>query len=289
MTSVEAVRAAGAGSHALSRAEFELFQKLIHREAGIFLSESKRALLVGRLSRRLKDLGLASFAEYHRYVTERDPAEKVRMLDCVSTNETHFFREPQQFAFLEQHIIRDWWADKQRRRRIRAWSAACSTGEEPYSLAMTLLSYFPPESGWEIEILASDLSTRVLDRARRGVWPLERAAEIPEPHLKRFMLRGTRSQEGKMKVGPELASLVHFERVNLNAETYPVTGRFDLVFCRNVLIYFDAAAKQRVIRQLVSHLEPDGYLFLGHAESVLGAAGSLRRVGPTIYSAGGHP
>lgn len=278
------------GSRALSSTEFRLFQDMIHREAGIFLSESKRALLVGRLSRRLRELGLQSFKDYHRYVTQEDPRERVLMLDCISTNETHFFREPRQFEFLQQQVFEGWAAAAAaggRPRRIRVWSAACSTGEEPYSLAMTLLDHFPRQSGWEIEILASDLSTRVLARAREGVWSLERAREIPEPLLKRFMLRGTRSQEGKMKAGPEVSSLIRFERINLNDERYPVSGRFDLVFCRNVLIYFDAPSKARVIRQLSRHMAPGGYLFLGHAESVVGSNQDLRRVGPTIYSLGG--
>jgi chemotaxis protein methyltransferase CheR len=273
----------------LSGAEFRLFQDLIHREAGIFLSESKKALLVGRLSRRLRELGLASFGDYHRYVTTEDPAERTRMLDCVSTNETHFFREPRQFDFLEDRVLPDWRAAAEagvRPRRIRVWSAACSTGEEPYSLAMTLLGRFPPESGWQIEILASDISTRVLERAREAVWPIEKAAEIPERHLKRFMLRGARSQEGRMKAGPEIRSVVRFERINLNADSYPVTTRFDLIFCRNVLIYFDGPSKMRVTRQLVRHLEPTGYFFLGHAESVVDAAAELQRVGPTVYAPG---
>jgi chemotaxis protein methyltransferase CheR len=271
----------------LSGGEFKLFQDLIRREAGIFLSESKKALLVGRLSRRLRELGFSSFGDYHRYVTKEDPAEKVRMLDCVSTNETHFFREPRQFDFLEERVVPDWRAAAQagvRPRRVRVWSAACSTGEEPYSLAMTLLSGFPPEAGWEIEILASDISTRVLDRAAAGVWPLERAAGIPDRHLKRYMLRGTRSQEGKMKAGPELRSVMRFERINLNADTYPVAGRFDLIFCRNVLIYFDGPCKMRVARQLIRHLEPTGYFFLGHAESVVDMTAELERVGPTVYA-----
>lgn len=269
----------------LTGGEFKLFQDLIHREAGIFLAESKRALLVGRLSRRLRELGLSSFGDYHRYITREDPAERVRMLDCVSTNETHFFREPRQFDFLQERVIPEWRAAAGGRpRRIRVWSAACSTGEEPYSLAMTLLNHFPRESGWEIEILASDISTRVLDVAREAVWSLESAAEIPEPYLKRYMLRGTGAQDGKMKAGPELRAAVRFERINLNGDTYPVTGRFDLIFCRNVLIYFDGPSKTRVCRQLLRHLDPNGYFFLGHAEAVVDMAGELERAGPTVYA-----
>jgi len=278
-----------AGGRGLSHTEFKLFQELIQREAGIYLAETKKALLVGRLARRLRELGLSSFEDYHRYLTERDPAEQVNMLDCVSTNETHFFREPKQFEFLAERIVPQWLAEAAagtRPRRICVWSAACSTGEEPYSLAMALLDRLPPQSGWEVEILGSDISTRALARAREAVWPLERACEIPEAYLPRFMLRGTRSQEGRMKAGPQIRSVVRFERINLNADRYPVIGRFDLVFCRNVLIYFAAASKQRVIRQLLRHLRSGGYLFLGHAETAIGMGDSLQRVGPTIYQAG---
>jgi chemotaxis protein methyltransferase CheR len=235
---------------------------------------------------------MASFEEYHRFVTKQDPEERVRMLDCISTNETHFFREPRQFEFIEERIAPAWReaaAAGSRPRHVRAWSTACSTGEEPYSLAMTLLACFPPQSGWQVEVLASDLSTRALDSAQQAVWPLERARAIPERLLKRYMLRGTRSQEGNMRVGPEVRSVVRFERINLNRDGYPVPGHFDLIFCRNVLIYFDAATKARVVRNLIGHLEPTGYLVLGHAESVLGTARHLQRVGPTIYGRPGVP
>lgn len=270
----------------VSPAEFKLFQELIHRETGIYLSEAKKALLVGRLSGRLRELGLGSFREYHRHVTDVDSAERVKMLDCITTNETRFFREPQQFDFLEEHVIprlKSEAAAGRRPRKIRVWSAASSTGEEAYSLAMTLLTHFPKESGWTIEIFGSDLSTRVLDKARAGVWLIERADGIPERYLKRYMLKGAGSSEGTMKAGPEIRSLVRFERINLTAESYPVTGKFDFVFCRNVLIYFNAATKEMVVNNLLKHLEPNGLLFLGHAESMLGMAGRLRRVGPTVY------
>jgi chemotaxis protein methyltransferase CheR len=274
------------GTEPLSRVEFKLFQDLIHREAGIFLAETKKALLVGRLSRRLRELGLTSFGEYHRYITKEDPAERVRMLDCVSTNETQFFREPRQFDFIREQVIPEWRSAADagaRPRRIRVWSAACSTGEEPYSLAMTLLGQLPGEDGWQVEIVASDLSTRVLDVARRAVWPVESANEIPEAYLKRYMLRGTGTQAGKMKAGPEIRSAIRFERINLNAQSYPVTGRFDLILCRNVLIYFDIPSKTRICRQLLRHLEPNGYFFLGHAEALMDMAGEVERAGPTIY------
>ncbi|MFQ5882241.1 MAG: CheR family methyltransferase [Candidatus Methylomirabilales bacterium] len=266
--------------------EFVLFQSLIHREAGIYLTQAKRALLAGRLVRRLRELGLNSFGAYYRRVVEGGDEERVRMLDCVCTNETQFLREPRHFEFLEQHVFPEWTARAAsglRPRRIRVWSAACSTGEEPYSLAMTLWEYFPPSAGWEIEILATDLSTRALEQARVAVWPLEKAKEIPPRYLKSFMLRGTGAHEGKMKAGPEIRSIIRLYRLNLNDDIYPLTGLFDLIFCRNVLIYFSAESKVHVVHRLLNHLAPTGYLFLGHAESLNNLTDRVRSVIPTVY------
>jgi len=270
----------------LTDREFSLFQELIQREAGIHLTPPKRALLVGRLSRRLRALGLKSFSAYYQLVTERGSAELTVLLDCICTNETHFFREPRQFEFLEQRVFPEWLsqlASGTRPRRIRVWSAACSTGEEPYSLAMMLWDQFPPTSGWEIEILATDLSTRVLKQAQDGVWPVEKSKEIPPKYLKPYMLKGTRSQEGKMKVSPTLRSVVRFERANLNSDLSPVTGLFDLIFCRNVLIYFSTESKARVVDRLLNHLAPTGYLFVGHAESLSSLTDRVWSVIPTVY------
>lgn len=276
----------GGGIRPITDGQFAAYQALIHAQSGIFLSEIKRALLVGRLARRLRELGLPSYGAYLELVRENE-AECVRMLDAVSTNETHFFREPRQFEFLESRLVPSWQAaaaQGRRPRRVRAWSAACSSGEEPYSLAMVLLSHLPPSAGWEIEILATDISTRMLDRARAGLWPLAKSAEIPGAHLKRFMLRGVGPQEGRMKAGRELPAVVRFERLNLNDESYAVEGRFDLVFCRNVLIYFKPDTKARVVSRLCTHLAPEGCLFLGHAESVMGLHAQLGTVGPNVYS-----
>jgi chemotaxis protein methyltransferase CheR len=259
----------------------------VHSESGIYLSEAKQALVVGRLARRLRELGLRSFGAYYRLLAGGDEQERVRMLDSICTNETHFFREPRQFEFLERRIFAEWTARAAAGRmakRIRIWSAACSTGEEPYSLAMTLLEHFPPASGWELEILASDLSTSALARARAGLWRLEKGQEIPQKYLKAFMLRGTGSQEGVMKAGPEIRSLLRFERVNLNRPPYPIRGPFDLILCRNVLIYFDVASKAQVVDRLLDQLAPEGYLFLGHAESLSGLTDRAWSVGPTVYA-----
>jgi chemotaxis protein methyltransferase CheR len=261
----------------LTTKDFRLYQGLVHREAGIFLSDQKRALLIGRLAPRMRALGITSFATYFEHV-QNDADELVLMLDAICTNETHFFREPKQFAFLEQQLIPAWRA--QGRRSVRVWSAGCSTGEEPYSIAMTLAYHLP---GAAIDVLASDLSTKVLARASAGIWPIERAEEIPVHYRKAFMFRGRGSQEGKMAARPELAAMIRFQRINLHNERYPLGERFDLIFCRNVLIYFDAPSKQQVIDRLLDRLDPAGYLFLGHSES-LNQCPRVRSVGPTIYA-----
>jgi chemotaxis protein methyltransferase CheR len=289
-TDAAVARVAAVPARILTPREFRLFQALIQREAGIHLSDAKKVLVEGRLARRLRDLDV-DFADYYGLV-ETDPQERVRMLDCICTNETHFFREPRQFEFLESHVFPEWRARAEngtRARSIRVWSAGCSTGEEPYSVAMAFLARFPPSSGWEIEITATDLSTRVLERAQAAVWPIDKAKEIPEAYLKAFMLRGTGPEEGRMKAGPLVRSVVHFQRLNLNAEPFTFGGRFDLVLCRNVLIYFDAHSKVRVVGRLLDRMEADGYLFLGHAETVTGLNARTRSVGPTVYAHGDGP
>jgi chemotaxis protein methyltransferase CheR len=271
----------------ISDREFSLFQRLIYDAAGIHLAPHKKALLEARLSKHIRQLGLDSFgAYYERVVNEQRSDELIRMLDRVSTNETHFFRESRQLEFLASEVFAKWQrqADTgQRGKRIALWSAGCSTGEEPFTLAMLLYDHFPPEQGWQLAILATDLSTRVLESAASAIWPIAKADEIPEKYLKRFMLRGTGSQQGNMKAVGELAALVRFERLNLNDDHYPITGPFDAIFCRNVLIYFDGASRRRVIDRLLDQLSPDGYLFVGHAESLNGVTERARHVMPTIY------
>ncbi|HEX6372646.1 MAG TPA: protein-glutamate O-methyltransferase CheR [Longimicrobium sp.] len=274
-------------------AEFGRFRALIYREAGIHLADCKQALLVGRLSRRLRELGLRSFGAYWRLVADGgDPAERRRMLEAVCTHETHFFRERHHWEFLAGELFPRWRAEaaaRGRARRVRAWSAGCSSGEEPYSLAMALLHHLPPSEGWSLEVVATDISTKVLERAETGVWPIARKDEIPEAYLKRYMLRGRRSQEGMLAAGPALRGLVRFQQLNLNDPEYDLAGRFDLVFCRNVLIYFDAASRAAAVDRLLDRLEPGGHLFLGHAESLSRVTGRAKHVLPTVYTRSDEP
>lgn len=266
--------------------EFALFQRLIHRQTGIYLPETKKALVEARLSKRVRTLNLPGFGAYFELVG-RDREEHTFMLDAICTNETRFFREPRQFDFLESGVLPEWRLRGEsglRPKRIRAWSAACSTGEEPFSLAMLLRTHFPLQSGWNVEILASDISTKVLSAAKEAVWPIDRAKEIPPDYRRAYMLRGIAGKEGTMRAQPALRSMVEFRRINLNDERYAAEGPFDLIFCRNVLIYFDRDTKAAVIERLSRHLSPDGLLFLGHSETLHGAAHALKHVGPTAYA-----
>jgi chemotaxis protein methyltransferase CheR len=263
--------------------EFRLFQELIHKRAGIWLSPAKKTLLVGRLSKRLRELGIESFQRYHEMVLA-DPKEEVRLLDAITTNETHFFREPRHFELLERQILPAFAAGRAPRRMLRVWSAGCSSGEEPYSIAMLLRRHLGAAADVCSEVLATDLSTRVLARAQDAVWPLEKSSEIPKDLLTAYALRGTGTQEGRFRMAPEVRALVRFQRFNLHGDDYGALGSFDLIFCRNVLIYFDAASKARVVERLADRLRPGGYLFVGHAESLNGVTTRLRAVIPTVYS-----
>lgn len=269
----------------ISKGDFKLFQELIYREAGMWLSPAKVALLTGRLAKRLRHHGMKTFKEYYALALESQE-ERVQMLDAISTNETHFFREPKHFELLRFSIFPQWMRDAEEGRRsrtLRVWSAGCSTGQEPYSLAMTLLAHFPSAAGWEIEIFATDISTRVLETAKKAVWPAQKASEIPIEYLKAFMLRGFGEQAGKIKASPEIRSLIQFSRFNLNSSAYPFVGKFDLIFCRNVLIYFDERSRDYVVRCLATLLAPRGYLFVGHAESLHQMGDVLATFVPTVY------
>ena len=273
------------GMLTISDREFARYQEFIYRETGISLGPQKKALIVSRLGRRLRALALPTFGEYFDYVMTVGGEERVTMIDSICTNETSFFRDKRQFDFLERNLAPAWIEGAgagRRAKRARVWSAACSTGEEPFTIAMSLAATLPDD--WQVEILATDLSTKALGRAMAGVWPIARAEQIPEHYLKRFMLKGVRSQQGFMTATDEIRSLIRFEQMNLNDERYAVAGRFDAIFCRNVLIYFDQPSKVNVIRRLASHLDEGGVLFLGHAESITGLAPDLHSVGPNAYA-----
>ena len=272
----------GSGLRPPTDAEFAQFQALIEREAGIYLSDAKRALLISRLWQRVRALGLGSFGAYYRAVVRGDGDEQTRLVDAICTNETHFFREPHHFQFIVRALVPRWQAEARAGRRparIRAWSAGCSTGEEPYSLAMLLLAALGDD--WELELHASDLSTRALAAAGAAIYPAERLDEIPIGY-RRYLLRGTGRQQGRFKIAPEARAPVRLQRLNLLDAAYGVPDGLDLLLCRNVLIYFRAETREQILRRLADKIGLGGHLLLGHAESLSSRHG-LRTVVPTVY------
>jgi chemotaxis protein methyltransferase CheR len=271
----------------VTQAVFERFQRLIYGESGIWLANSKKALLCGRLAKRLRAVHAATLADYHDLVTQPDQlAERWLMIDAITTNETHFFREPKHFEFLAQEVVPRWRSQagqQKRSRTIRIWSAGCSSGEEPYSLAMLLASELPRCDDWDVEILATDISSRTLATACRGVYSMVKSPDIPKHLLHRFMLKGIGGQDGQMKVTHEIQQMVKFARLNLSQGPYPIKEPCDLILCRNVLIYFNSESKGKVVNNLARCLSDDGLLLIGHAENLNGLTRSVRSLRPTIH------
>jgi chemotaxis protein methyltransferase CheR len=267
----------------ITPSEFSLFRNLVENETGIFLSEVKQALVNARLLSRIRELGVRTFSDYYDRVVGSPDDELVRMINAICTNETQFFREPTQFTLISTSLLPRFVNEAEhglRRRRLRVWSAACSTGEEPYSLAMLLLDRLPAD--WTVEIVASDLSTKALDRAIAGVYPMTRLADIPAELRQRYLLRGVGQQDGKFCVSPALRKLVEFTRMNLVTDSFARLEKFDLVLCRNVMMYFRQETRLEVVTRLTRQLVPNGHLFVGHSESLHGFPG-LRTVIPTVY------
>lgn len=262
----------------LSDHEFEQFQKFIYDTAGISLSSSKKPLVWGRLNKRLHHHGLGNFHEYFRLINcGHYPDELQLAIDLLTTNETYFFREQEHFDYLGREILKNG-----KFPHFSLWSAASSTGEEPYSLAMTLAEYLGP-SPWSM--LASDISTRVLKTARTGLYPLDDAKNIPKSYLKKYCLKGNGEYEGSFLVHKNLRDKIHFSQINLN-KALPAVGKFDVIFLRNVLIYFDMKTKKEVVERITHALKPGGFFFVSHSESLAGITDTLKMIRPSIYQYG---
>ena len=258
----------------LSEQEYKGFSRLVFDLAGIHMSEAKKPLISGRLAKRLGQHGLGSYGDYLALVL-KDQKERQIALDLLTTNETYFFREPQHFDFLAQEVL----PSLRQERKVRVWSAACSSGEEPYTLAMVLAESLGHS---RFEILASDISTRVLAQARQALYPIEDAANIPKAYKIRHCLKGVGSQEGWFLVSQALRERVDVAQINLN-ERLPDVGQFDVIFLRNVMIYFSVETKQGVMARLIQQLKPGGYFFISHSESLHGVTTELETVRPSIY------
>jgi len=259
----------------ISDHEFSQFQRFIYDAAGITLGAAKKALVGGRLAKRIQHCELDSYGDYLRLLASGTAPDEVQMaVDLLTTNETYFFREPKHFEFLRQTATAATGALP-----YRVWSAASSSGEEPYSIAMVLADCL---NGRPWEVIGSDISSRVLQRARTGHYPLERTDHIPPQYLKRFCLRGTGNHEGTLLIERSLRSRVQFTQVNLN-ETLPKMGDFDIIFLRNVMIYFNADTKRQVIARILAMLKPGGFFLVGHSETLNDLTTAVKLVAPSIY------
>ena len=271
--------AAGTREFPFSARHFELISERIYKFSGIRLPEGKRERVYARLARRLRALGIASFDDYVRFL-ELEPAEWEHCTNALTTNVTAFYREEHHFRTL---------AEQARKSPIegaafRVWSAGCSTGEEPYTIAMCLAEALP---GGNFEVIASDLDTQVLASAREAVYPLQSVLKLPAERQRRFFQRGAGRYEGKARVRAELARHVSFMRVNLMDGQWPVEPGLDAIFCRNVMIYFDKPTQRRLVERYAGLLKPSGLFFAGHAESLLDQGRHFRLRGQTVYELAG--
>ena len=264
----------------IDRRTFNKFRRIIYERSGIKLGERKEALVVARVGKRMRALGITDHREYLKYVIEdATEGELVRLLDAVSTNVTSFFREAEHFAFL-QDTVSGWVRNGMR--RLRIWSAACSSGEEPYSIAIALREAVG-QAPMNMRILATDISTEVLEQARSRVYVEERIKPVSAQLRARYFDRVDRPEGVCYRVKPQLAEMVVLKRLNLSITPFPMRGPLDVVFCRNVMIYFDRLLRQRLLEEIYRLLRTDGYLLVGHAESLTGVSNAFRAVRPSIY------
>lgn len=266
-------------SYEINDTEFKRLSSLLYDIAGIALSDAKKVLLTGRLSKRLTALKLETYTQYYKYVTDPAHTDELNfMVDLLTTNETYFFREPQHFEFLKQEIL----PQAKPGQAFRVWSAAASIGAEAYTIAMILADKFGVGGNWEI--VGTDISSSVLAQARRGHYPMSEAEKIPVAYLKKYCLKGKGDQEGTFLIDKSLRQHASFSQANLmNAAGMRGLGDFNVIFLRNVLIYFDVPTKQRVIANLLPNLKHSGHFIVGHSESLNGITNALAAVKPTIY------
>ncbi len=269
----------------LSEQEFEQFSKLVYTHCGIDLHDGKKELVRARLSKLIRSGNFGSFSDYYDYVIADSTGAAISELtDSISTNLTSFFREPQHFAFLTQTLVPEMLRRKtgHNTRRIRAWSAGCSSGEEPYSIAITLLEALRGHADWDLKILATDISRKILNRAQQGQYDDERVSTIPPTVKSKYLHAKRHNGQHLYHVVPALKEIIVFKYLNL-MENWPFQGPIDFIFCRNVMIYFDKPTQQRLVNRYWQVLERGGYLFTGHSESLTGIDHKFRYIQPTIY------
>ena len=273
------------GQQQLSMEEFDLIRKLVYDRFGIHLNEQKKSLVVERLQKTLRTGQFESFRAYYNYVvSDRSGKALLELVDRISTNHTHFFREKDHFVFMQTTWLPALKKAAQtagKKKDIRIWSAGCSSGEEPYTIAMLLADQFEMDgSGWDIGILATDISTTVLEKAQAGLYSDSQLEQVPDVFKRKFFRP---AGDGLYTVTPAIKDLVMFRRLNLMNKEYPFKGQFQIIFCRNVMIYFDEPVRNELLQRYHRYLEPDGYLFIGHSESIGRDNKYFRFIRPAIY------
>ena len=271
----------------MNEVQFRRLGEFIYQVCGIRLNDSKKVMLESRLSKRLKILGMNTYKDYCEYLfsPKGSNEELVHMIDMVTTNKTDFFREPAHFDFLRRNALPELIRTHRvgTGSKLKVWSAGCSTGEEPYTLSMVLSDYAEIHRGFEYLILATDISSRVLEVAKAGIYREEQVVPVPPVFRERYLLRGKARQMGKVRIVPELRERIRFRRLNFMEGDFGMREPLDIVFCRNVIIYFDRPTQERLINRINSHMIPGGYLFMGHSETLNGMKVPLVSVAPTVY------
>lgn len=262
----------------ISDADFELFKKLIYETAGIYLQEVKKTLVTNRLRKRLSELNIDNFYKYYQ-LCKKDIKEKARCVEVLTTNETYFYREPKHWEFLENIFLKEVEEKFKNKnfKQIKIWSCACSTGEEPYTIAIILKEKLNNFNEWNIKILATDINEKVLETAKQGIYPFNRIEKSPKYFIQKYF----KKEEDKYFIIDDIKKMAQFKKHNI-LEPLPFE-KFDCIFCRNVLIYFDTASKKKVLMNLKSNLKPDGYLCLGHSEGIAFADTGYKFVRPAVY------
>jgi chemotaxis protein methyltransferase CheR len=269
----------------ISNADFGRLRTLIYAQSGINLNDDKKTMLELRIKRRLKSLELTSFSDYCEYLFghQGQKEEIVHFLDVVTTNKTDFFREPDHFDYLVQKALPDLIARNGCEHSILVWSAGCSTGEEPYTLAMVMNEFAQTHPGFHFRVLATDISTTVLDKAKMGVYSEEVVRPVSADLRRKYFMRSRDRSSNLLRVVPELRQMVEFRRLNLKDSDYGITEKVDVIFCRNVIIYFDRDTQEQILQKLTHHLLPGGYAFVGHSEALHGMDLPLVPIAPALY------
>lgn len=269
----------------LTDEDFARLSSFVYEELGIKMPYPKKIMLQGRLQKRVADLKMKSFREYLDFVFSKEGMEDeiIRMIDLITTNKTDFFREATHFDFLTGTVLPEMCAEKTGRRVIRLWSAGCSSGEEPYTIAIVMKEFMEQHPECDFDILATDISLRILQKAATAIYAEDRINMIPYTLKRKYFLKSKDHAHKTVRLIPEIRSKVTFQRLNFMDAYYSVEREFDIIFCRNVLIYFDRETQQQVINKLASKLRFDGYFFLGHSESITNMVVPLRQIKPTIF------